>query len=206
MRRLVSIVAVLVVSIVGCGGVRAASPRAPSATTQEIGTGGVRARSILDILGPHGQHQTPAQLADIAALIRRWEQDPYGPLPENDTTMSTPAVMLVWLVESPDVSVTACMAVQVLAEGHGADVGPVVTMGSTFGMAAYLIEHPGARSTSAEVQVGGVESALRWYAAARRRGDAANEVLEELVARHAQSGTAGLLAWWSEHGIRCGDG
>lgn len=188
-----------------CGGGRRPASR-PAALTQDITPPPRRVEPLSVILGALGAHQSPAQLAPIAAFIRRWELDPFAPVPENDLAMSTPAALMMWLTQQPDITVTACMAVQTLAEGHGADVGPVVTMGSTFGMAAYLIEHPGASSTSPEVQTGGIESALRWYAASLRRGDAHNDVLDELAARYASGGMAELLAWWTEHGVVCGDG
>lgn len=193
------LVALSVVALValplGCGGAPASSPSTAP-----------RARSLRAILGAPRAHLSPEQLSEIAALIRRWERDPYEPLPENDTGVSAPAAMLAWVTESPDVSVAVCTAVQALAEGQGADVSATITLGSLFGMAAYLIEHPGARATSPEVQVAGLESALRWYAASLRHDGETNALLEELDTRFAAGGTDALLAWYAEHEIDCGDG
>ncbi len=185
---------VLGAMVLGCGG----APSPPATSTA--------ARSLSEILGPPRAHRTPAQLAEIAALIRRWERDPYEPIPENDTGVSAATAMLAWATESPDVSVAMCTAVQTLAEGQGADVSAEITLGSLFGMAAHLIEHPGARATSPEVQVAGIESALLWYAASLRHDGETNALLEELDTRRAAGGTRALLDWYEEHGIECGDG
>ena len=175
--------------IAGCGG-------ASRVTAEDRPRASARTRRLPDLLGPLGARLPPEQLAEIAAFIRRWEQDPMAPVPENDTDRSTAFLMLAWLTESPDVAVTITTAVQTMSEGRGADVSPAVTMGSTFGMAAYLIEHPGSDPRSAEVQAAGIESALRWYEAALRRGEGQNGMLEELTVIRDRGE---LVQWWSEH-------
>ena len=119
--------------------------------------------------------------------------------------MSTQTALLAWLTESPDVSVVICPFLSMMAqnEGEGGDVGGPLTMGSTFGMAAYLIEHPGADPASAEVQVAGAESALLWYQASVEAGvTQPNSFAEELVSRAEREG--GLMGFYEERNIRCG--
>ena len=195
---------VCVVFAVACGGAQhptAAGGSSSRSSSEASST--ADPRSLRALLSPIGERQPPDQLAAIARFIRRWERDPYADVPENDTGVSTPTAMLMWLTESPDVSVSICMFVSALAQDRGEESNPPMTMGSTFGMAAYLIEHPGIAPTSAEVQVAGMESGLRWYQASMRRGAARSPLLDELVQRAAQPG--GLRAWYDEHQVRCGD-
>jgi hypothetical protein len=190
-RSVCSLFVVLALLQSACGGA-ARSERAVVTEPQ-----GARPRTLAEILGPLGAHQTPAQLAEIAAFIHRWERDPYGPVPENTSDISTPTVMLMWLTESPDVSVVITAALTSLAEGRGADVGGPVVMGSTFGMAAYLAEHPGVAGADPDVQTAGVASALLWYEASLRRGDGHNALFDELIAIRDANGVAGLREWWT---------
>lgn len=196
--RKVLVLGAMWLAVAGCGGGASRSGGAEEPPT----SGPARTRSLREILGPLGAHQTPEQLAEVAAFIRRWERDPIAPVPENDTDRSTHFLLLAWLTESPDVSVVVTIAVQRMSEGRGADVGPIVTMGGTFGMAAYLIEHPGSEPTSDEVQAAGVESALRWYEASLRRGEGHNELLDELLVVRDRGE---LVQWWADH-VEVGDG
>ncbi|MAQ14607.1 MAG: hypothetical protein CMN30_07400 [Sandaracinus sp.] len=177
--------------------------------TPVASTGGTASRTppFSELLLPLGAHQSREQLEAIAHFIRRWEQNPYVEVPENDTDMSTTAAMLAWVAESPDVHVTICPILSHLAqrEGTGGDPGPALTPGYLFGMTAYLIEHPHAEPESREVQVAGMESGLRWYEAAVRAGVVTqNTFVDELLGRMRSEG--GLLAWYGERRIRCGGG
>jgi hypothetical protein len=198
MRTMVVVLGALCLVVAGCGGGASRS----RGTDERTSHAAPRTRSLREILGPLGAHQTPGQLAEIAAFIRRWERDPMAPVPENDTERSTQFLVMAWLVESPDVSVIAVTGVQMLAEGRGADVGGMVTMGSMFGMAAYLIEHPGLAPTSDEVQAAGVASALLWYEASLRRGEGHNEMLDELLVVRDRGE---LVQWWAAH-VEVGEG
>lgn len=120
-------------------------------------------------------------------------------MPENDTRLSTPALLLGWLSASPDVNVDISPVLSEMSQGRGADVGSITTMGSLFGMAAYLIEHPGLAGTDPDVQAAGIASALLWYEASLRRGGGRNEFLDELLAIRDARGHEGLRAWWTEH-------
>lgn len=184
-------------AVMGCGGgaTRTRGAEGPASHAARP------TRSLREILGPLGAHQSPGQLAEVAAFIRRWERDPMAPVPENDTDHTTQFLLMAWLVESPDVSVVAVTAVQMLAEGRGADVGGMVTVGSMFGMAAYLIEHPGSEPTSDAVQAAGIESALLWYESSLRRGEGHNEVLDELLGVRDRGE---LVQWWADH-VEVGD-
>jgi hypothetical protein len=72
--------------------------------------------------------------------------------------------LLEWITQSPDVSVSICDTLQILGEKKYA-YGPELVKQTMFGMASYLIEHPDAKGESVEVQVAGVRSALKAYAA-----------------------------------------
>ncbi len=184
-----------------CGG----SAASPAAGTTPAAATGAPAVSLRAVLGPLGAHRTPEQLAEVAAYIRRFEQDPYGLFAENDTGLSTPAALLAWVTESPDVTVVICPFLSEMSRDRGGDVSAAVSLAPMLGMTAYLIEHPGADPAGAEVQIAGTESAVRWYAAGLRHGQASNALFEELSALYAREGVAGLRRWYTERGIRCGD-
>ena len=191
----------------GCGG----SEEPPASWTGSAGSSGAVAVSesprFSEMLLPLGEHQSREELQAIARFIRRWEQDPYGEVPENDIEMSTNAAMLAWVAESPDVHVTICPILSELArsEGTGGDPGPALTPGYLFGMTAYLIEHPERDPEGKAVQVAGMESGLRWYEAAVAAGVVPrNSFADELLGRLRSEG--GLLSWYDEREIRCGDG
>lgn len=195
-RRALGLSMALVIAAGGCGGGpsaqrRESTPAASSVPREEV-------RSLAEILGPLGAHRTPEQLAEIAAFIHRWEQDPLAPMPENTSEHSTAFLMLAWLTESPDVTVIVTTALSHLSTGRGADVGSIATMGSTFGMAAYLATHPGADGHDPDVQAAGVASALHWYEASLRRGGERNELFDELITVRDQHGIAGLRDWWTD--------
>lgn len=186
------------ISQVGCGGPQpperhSQSQERPHPTHQSASP------SLREILGPLGARQTPEKLAEVAAFIRRWERSPFEPMPENTSDLSTQALMLAWLTESPDVSVVVSVALSRLCEGRGANVGPFATVGSMFGMAAYLIEHPGTAGHEPDVQAAGVASALLWYEDSLRRGEGRNELMDELIAIRDQRGHDGLREWWEAH-------
>ncbi len=116
--------------------------------------------------------------------------------------------MLAWLSESPDVSVVICPFLsQMAGEGQGEaarGAQSALTTGSSFGMAAYMIEHPGAEPSSPEVQVAGAESGLRWYEAQLSRGQVErNAFADQLIAERDQHGGS-LRPWFDGLGIQCG--
>lgn len=199
-----ALIPLLFISVSACGARGGdAAGGGPSSTASSGGTASTS--SLRALLSPIGESLPRAQLEAIARFIRRFERSPYADPAENDTGMSTLAAILIWLTESPDVSVTICPFLSSLAEseGEGGDSGPATTMGSTFGMAAYLIEHPGADSTSREVQVAGAESALRWYRASlASRVATPNTFMDRLVQRAERDG--GLGPFYDERQIHCG--
>jgi len=164
-----------------------------------------RGETLSQLLAPRGASLPREQLERIAAFIRRWEEDPYADMPENDTEHSTMFLLLSWVSASPDVRVLVCGVLSSLIERSGrasAGVAPVITPGEMFGMAAYLIERPDADPASAEVQVEGVRSALRWYDAALDRGQIERDpLIDEVLARRGELG-----AWYQESRIVCGTG
>jgi hypothetical protein len=184
--------AVAVALMVGaCGG-----GQARTQGTQNSPRSQASMRSLPDMLGPFGAHQSPAQLAEIAALIHRFERDPEAPFPENNTERSTLFWFMAWVVESPDVHVIVSPVLGQLGEGRGADIGPMTTPASLLGMAAYLAEHPGVDGHDADVQTAGIVSSLLWYEASLRHGHERNAFLDELLVLRAQGG---LREWWVTH-------
>ena len=137
MTRTLALLPVLALSVVaGCGGGSASSHRSTSDRGSAERATPERARRLIDILGPLGEHRSPTELAEVAAFIRRWELDPMGPVPENPepADISTPTLLMMWLTESPDVHVVITAVLPTLGEGRGADIGPAGMLGTAFGM------------------------------------------------------------------------
>jgi hypothetical protein len=136
------------------------------------------------VAGPVEESLPPQRLAAIAAFIRWYELDPYDPAINGwGEHPSTRAALMMWVVGSPDVRVVASTFLQNIAAQRGGEaelVGRYVTIGSMLGMAAHAIEQPGLEPTHPVRQAAGVESALRWYEAAVRRGAPRSPLLDEL--------------------------
>lgn len=208
MRSLRALTVSFIALAVGCGGAAAErrEPEPAPLAYQPVPTSSgptPRVASLSALLSPLGERLPPERLAEIVRFIREFERDPYAEVPGNDTGMSVQGALVAWIIKYPGLSVVMCPFLRVLDGESGDEVGPRTTIGAILGMAAYLLEHPGADPTSAEVQVAGVESGLRWYEASVRRGEPRIEFLDELRARRDRNG--GLQAWYDEHQIRCGE-
>ncbi|MBN8615959.1 MAG: hypothetical protein J0L92_35540 [Deltaproteobacteria bacterium] len=156
------------------------------------------------VAGPLEQSLPADRLAAIAAFIRWYERDPYDHAANQwGQGLSTRAALLMWVVGSPDVHVTASPFLAHIAEqrGESADrLGGYETVGGMLGMAAHAIERPGLAPTDDERQAAGLESALRWYEAATRRGAARSALMDELMGVRDR----GELAAWIAARVRFG--
>jgi hypothetical protein len=101
-----------------------------------------------------------ASEAKFVRLTRQFEADPLGFDGKTDG-----AWLLQWVVDSPDVSVTACNVTGVLDAPDG-DAKSVLVLLEVFGNAAWQLEH--ASTTELERQAAAARSVLRGYAAIRR--------------------------------------
>jgi hypothetical protein len=141
-------------------------------------------RDFARLVGSPDRSLPPDRLAAIAAFVRWYELDPYDPAINGwGERLSTRAALMLWVVGSPDVHVVASTFLEELASQRGEDgelVGRYATIGGMLGMAAHAIEQPGLQPTDPVRQAAGVESALRWYEAAVRRGAARSALLDEL--------------------------
>ena len=190
------------VLLVGCAG--------PAASSSSGGAGGTTTASdpyagtptVYDVVND----ATPLpreSLLRIAAYLRRLEQDRAGVLAHDVATypsaqMSPPAHLLAWITETQDVHLVVSPFLSAMSDGHGADVGALATMGSLFGMTAYVLEHPEAEPQGTAVQVAGIEYALRWYEQSVRAGEGHNTVFDDLLAARDR----GELAAWFEAHVR----
>ena len=70
---------------------------------------------------------------------------------------------MLWLINAPDVSVTACLdplgGMSIKSFSHGSEIIAQYTLS----MAAFIIRHPKSSNDSAAQQIAGVESALKAY-------------------------------------------
>jgi hypothetical protein len=198
-----------VVGATGCGGSRAEQERAPGQASHaaRASSGDEDPRPPLDrrlaatprtdpppfpvtdfvqVASPMRSPLPADRLALIASFIRWYEQDPYDPAINRwgQGPISTRAAMLMWVTESPDVSVIVSPVLGPMAAQRGEDaelIGALTTMGSMLGMAAHAIEHPDLDPHDPVRQAAGIESALRWYESAVRRGAPRSAFLDELI-------------------------
>lgn len=162
----------------GCGG-SSSSPQPTSASASAAAWDG-NERSLASLLSPEGGHQSQEQLEAVARFIRRWEQDPFAEMPENDTGTSVPAALNRWGLGSPDVHLAVCPIGINIGEAETDDMKSFVLLAYLMGMAAHSIENPGEQPTSPEVQEVGVRSALTQYEALLRRGGQQSATLDGL--------------------------
>lgn len=115
----------------------------------------------LGIAAPASGALTDAQLDRIAADIRRLEAAPLAP-----DASDARRVLLVWLINSPDVSITVCPSLSGMGQDERSPLSTALGMQSVFSEAAYRIETDG-EVDLLDGRVQGVEGLLRAYEAAR---------------------------------------
>lgn len=107
---------------------------------------------------------TPEERATAVKLARLLEADPLGSQAKDARQWFT-----VWLVQVPDISVTACSnllgAVPRPAKKYEAEI----VMQTVYSEAAFIIEHPDNAKDQVAVFRAGVEGALKAYEAIRQR-------------------------------------
>lgn len=136
-------------------------------------------RESPSFLGPIGQQR-------VVELVRTLERKPFDP-----AAAGTRAVLMKYLIEAPEIEVTVHGDLlgdpkEIQGEHAGIIVGQMM-----FAMGAFLIEHPHARTNDLEVQVAGVEGALRVYVSVKAAKPGVRlEPLEKLLKMQA----AGTLA------------
>jgi len=164
-------------------------------TTQSSTTSAGRAdaASVEALVTPYGESLPRDRQLAIARFIHDFEANPLDPRGGLEPDLDVTTILIRYITETPDVTVSLGRGVALVASNAG-DASGLVVGGATFGMTAYLLEHPGADSESAATQVAGIASGLRWYEAWRRRNGPAIAGLDELIAERDR-GT--LDAWYA---------
>jgi hypothetical protein len=124
-----------------------------------------------------GQNKTskPEEKAAFVNGTRFLEQDPF-----NKKAKDVSKSLLFWLIEAPDVSVTLCSDFLLMDKKY--KYAPEVTGQFTFGMAAFIIEHPDVAAIEKEVYAGGLDSVSRMYESMlKAKPETKNDFLEGLV-------------------------
>lgn len=122
------------------------------------------------VVGPLGQQR-------VLEMVRFVEEKPFDPRAEGAR-----AALMKYLIEAPDIEVTV----------HGEMLGDMKKLEGEhtalivgqmmFAMGAYLIEHPQAKTNDVDVQLAGLEGALRVYRNVKAlKPEARREPIEELV-------------------------
>jgi len=134
---------------------------------------------------PHPRgHLSREQLQAVAKDIHALEANPLA-----SDVMEARRALLIWLIESPDVTVKVCPGLeQPFTESnsryHSEMMGQLI-----FSSAAYVIEHPDQARDLARVGAGGLEGVLTTYAVLKaQQGDAATDEFVERLASIRERG------------------
>jgi hypothetical protein len=125
---------------------------------------------------------SPEQLASVAAAIRRLEANPLA-----GDGVEARRNLLMWLTNSPDVTVEVCGDVAPMA-GQGTEASSSVFLQFVLSSAAFIIEHPDQAKDEVAVNLAGLQGALRTYKLlqARLGNEAKTRAMEELLERQEQ--------------------
>lgn len=143
---------------------------------------------------------TPAERRRAVETTRRLEQDPLA-----HGANAQRRWLLQWIDEIPDIHIQGCSGpLDGLAQdAENERYGRLLYLQSLFGMAAYLVEHPGDEKDWVAVQTAGVESVLRAYRALLRKQPSAR--WEELDALQLASRKGRLAEVLEETMEGCGE-
>lgn len=167
MPRTVSFLVLLALSLAACSGPKDAAPRADGAA--------------LAIDRPPSGPLSGDQLRAIATDIRQLEARPLAPGAREGRRN-----LLVWITESPDVSVSICQEVAGFT-GPQSPYRAELLGQFIYSSAAYAIENEGADAVA--VNVGGLQGTLVTYRALlEREGRRARDSFMESVAELSEAG------------------
>jgi hypothetical protein len=123
------------------------------------------------------------QLAPVAEAIRRLEANPLA-----SDGMEARRNLLMWLADSPDVTVRVCEHVWP-ASAQSSETSGITMTQFFFSSAAFIIEHPDQARDPVTVNLAGLQGALRTYELLKaRRGNAAKtRDLERLLEKRERS-------------------
>lgn len=101
---------------------------------------------------------------------------------------------LKWLIETDKVSVTLCSMMMSQVEDKYKYKSDIFTQ-YTLGMGAFKLNNADKAQDEAAVQLGGIESALRFYAAiVKEKPKATSAFMDELLTKRAAGSLSGYLA------------
>jgi len=98
-----------------------------------------------------------------------------------------------WLVETNDVSVTACGGVFSLFADKKYKNSSELTAAYTVGMAAFKLENPGKASDENAAQLAGLETALKTYEAILKEKPKQSELIDALLVKRNNGELAALV-------------
>lgn len=125
---------------------------------------------------------TPQDRARFVSVTRALETNPLDPGLQDDREWA-----LRWLTEAPDVSVEICLDILGDAGRKSYPYAGEMLFQYSFGMGAFVIEHPEAANDKDAQQLAGMESALKAYSAiVRVRPDGRLKSYDALLAAQSQ--------------------
>ena len=132
----------------------------------------------LGIQAPPRGRLSRAQLEAVARDIRALESNPMA-----SDAVEAGRELLQWLIDSPDVSVTACSGVLEPLTRSTSRYHREMLLQLVLSSGAYVIEHPDQAGDVARVAAGGLEGALNMYASlkAQQGREAADAFMERLL-------------------------
>lgn len=140
---------------------------------------------------------TPEERKRAVSTTRKLEKEPLS-----RSSMEARRWLFRWIVEIPDIQVTSCKGPLDVLERDEDGYGQLLYVQAVFGMAAFLVEHPGKKTDWVAVQTAGIESVLRAYESIRK---ADSEARWKELDRLAAAQKAGKLrALVKEEMAECG--
>ena len=121
---------------------------------------------------------TPEERKRAVQTTRKLEKEPLS-----RSSMEARKWLFKWIVDIPDIQVTSCKGPLDRLQQDEEGYGQILYVQSVFGMAAFLVEHPGKKDDWVAVQTAGIESVLKAYESIRKAdSEARMKDLDRLVA------------------------
>lgn len=126
---------------------------------------------------------TPEERRRAVEVTRQLEAEPSHSRARRDREW-----LMRWLIEAPDISVTACSAFLEPAMRANDRFSSELFAQMIFGQAAFVIEHPERADDHQSTYLAGLESSLRMYEShLRARPQARHRFLDELLERRSRN-------------------
>ncbi|MGH6615178.1 hypothetical protein [Sphingomonas sp.] len=139
--------------------------------------------------GQTNAHSSPEDRQRFVSIVQSLERAPLNPSLQDDRKWA-----IQWLIDAPDVSVTACLDPLGGVSRESYAHTPEIIGQYTIAMAAFIIENPGKANDPDAQQLAGVEGALNAYRSMRTAQPAKESpALEKLLGLRSRNELPGFV-------------